>query len=165
MGSPVPVDADYRPPLQPTLSESEDAVLIDTNDSDEKRFSDRPLSDYDWSNSELEGFRCGKVFDQEEDNNIEDPKDQDDDDDDEDKDATGVEEGSKKEGARPTGEGYQRGVGINYSFDNQDGGYNSESSSVGTTFSTNVGPKGTADGDCFDNVGNLRRVKCPQTSK
>ncbi|KAF0933140.1 hypothetical protein E2562_014130 [Oryza meyeriana var. granulata] len=83
LGSPVPGDTDYCAPSQPSSPELEAAVLIDADDNKEDRFSDRPPSNYDWSASELEGFRCGKS-----------------------------------------------GTGINNSFDNKDGGYNSDSSNV-----------------------------------
>ncbi|KAF0904050.1 hypothetical protein E2562_031565 [Oryza meyeriana var. granulata] len=56
---------------------------------------------------------------------------------------------------------FQSGVGINYSFNNKDSSYNSDSSSIGTAFSTNVGSKGTADGDRTDDVGKIRRAKRP----
>ncbi|KAF0929591.1 hypothetical protein E2562_022789 [Oryza meyeriana var. granulata] len=65
------------------------------------------------------------------------------------------------EGHRPSDEGFQSSVGINYSFDNKDGSYNSDNCSVDTAFSTNVGSKGTANGDRTDDVGKIHRAKRP----
>ncbi|KAF0900881.1 hypothetical protein E2562_036122 [Oryza meyeriana var. granulata] len=87
----------------PSSPESGNAVLIEDDDSKEDRFFDRSLSDYDWSNLELEGFRCSEIFDQVEDEDGQDDDYQDDDDDD--KDAKGVKERTK-EGGHPIDEDF-----------------------------------------------------------